>query len=160
LDLVALLFGAGKKLSVTESVALMEFRRVVVGGFGAELVLRAEDGDVAELDAIVAEERTQRGRPRRLAELDYRFNEVLARASGNLFYTLLMRSVRAIHVELGCVIFAEVGDDEVIIETHAAIVKALRTRSGPKLEKSLALYLEGGLAVIQAFAKKHKRKNR
>jgi GntR family transcriptional repressor for pyruvate dehydrogenase complex len=157
LDLMALLLGAGKKLSTEENVSLMEFRRIVVGGFGAALAKRVRDEDIEDLEAVVAEERTQLGKPRVLAELDYRFNEILARASGNLFYTLLMRSVRAIHIDLGSVIFAQVKDDAVIVETHAAIVKALASRSSAKLEKCLALYLDGGSAVIQAVSSAKKK---
>lgn len=154
LDLVAMLFGAGKQLSSAECIGLMEFRRVVVNGFGSELAQRVADEDIVELTAVVAEERAQLGRPKKLAELDFRFNEILARASGNVFYTLLMRSVRAIHIELGSVIFSEIEDDAVIVETHAAIVKALAARSSAKLEKCLERYLDGGTAVIQSSVKK------
>lgn len=158
LDLVAMLFGAGKQLTPLESISLMHFRGVVVRGFGGELVARVTHADVLELEAVVADEWAQLGRAKKLAELDYRFNEILARVSGNVFYTLLMRSVRAIHIELGTIIFSEVDDDTVIVETHAAIVKALAARSSAKLEKCLERYLDGGTAVIQSSVKKKRGK--
>jgi DNA-binding FadR family transcriptional regulator len=150
--LLAELLAAGKSLSPEDCLALMELRSVVVGGFAPSLIERVTDEQVAQLRGVVEQGRGALGDAQRLAQLDYRFNELLARASGNTFYLLLIRSVRAVHVRLGEVIFTHHHDDAVIVATHEAIASALDTRSQAKLKKSIATYLEGGTTIVRAWA--------
>lgn len=164
LGLLSELLGAGRKLAKEEYLGLMELRAVVVAGFVDAMVERAGPADLAELDRIVAEEKAVlgarpprgEGRPRRLAELDYELNLVLARASQNFFYGLLIRSVRAVHVELGTIIFEQNQDDAAIVGTHEAIVAALKGRKVGSARKSVGAYLEGGSALVRAWARKER----
>jgi GntR family transcriptional repressor for pyruvate dehydrogenase complex len=151
---LAELLGAGRRLSPAECVSLMELRTVVVGGFAEAVAERITDEHVVALEAIVAEARAAHGRPARLAEIDYRFNEVLARGSGNSFYVLLMRSVKEVHQELGAVIFGQLREHEVITSTYAAIVDALKERKLAKLRRSIGAYLEGGAEVLRQSARR------
>ena len=152
--LLAELLAAGRRLSPEDCVALMDLRAIVVGGFGPSLIERVKDAQVVQLRGIVDEARAALGDARRLAQLDYRFNELLARASGNTFYLLLIRSVGAVHVHLGEVIFTNHQNDALIVSAHEAIAAALESRSPAALRKSLAAYLEGGTAIVRAWAKR------
>lgn len=155
--LLSELLGAGRRLTASECLDLMELRSVVGVGFVDALVERVTDDDVAELSRLVDEERSLLSAPdktvARLAELDFRFNVVLARASQNLFYGLLMRSVRVVHLELGAIIFERNADDGAIVAAHAAIVHALASRRATAVRKSLAAYLDGGAAILKGWAK-------
>lgn len=152
--LLAELLAAGKSLSPEDCIALMELRAVVLGGFAPSLLERVTDAQIAELRGVVAEGWAALGDAAHLARLDHRFNELLARASGNTFYLLLIRSVGSVHVHLGEVIFKNHENDALIVATHEAIVGALESRSPAKLKKSLSAYLEGGTAIVQAWAKR------
>ncbi len=152
--LLAELLAAGRNLSPEDCLALMDLRAVVVGGFAPSLIERATDAQITELRSVVAQARGAFGDAERLAQLDYRFNELLARASGNTFYLLLIRSVGAVHVRLGQVIFTHHRDDAGIVATHEAMVSALESRSLPKLKKSIDAYLGGGTAIVRAWAKR------
>ncbi|MFO0554869.1 MAG: GntR family transcriptional regulator [Polyangiaceae bacterium] len=157
LGLLSELLGAGRRLTPAECLSLMEFRAVVVSGFVEALIERATEADLTELASIVEAEQALVSSPHprttELAELDYRINVVLARASQNLFYGLLMRSVRAVHMQLGAIIFEKNKDDGAIVAAHEAIVKALRSRRATTLRKSLSAYLEGGTALVRAWAR-------
>jgi GntR family transcriptional repressor for pyruvate dehydrogenase complex len=157
LGLLSELLGAGRRLTPSECLSLMEFRAVVVLGFVDTLVERVSDDDIAELTRIVGAERGLLADPARtaatMAEHDYRLNLVLARASQNLFYGLLMRSVRVVHLELGGIIFEKNKSDRAIVAAHEAIVAALQGRRAAALKKSLSAYLEGGTALIRSWAR-------
>jgi DNA-binding FadR family transcriptional regulator len=146
--LVSDLVRAGRRLDAAEAAGLMQFREIVVGGFADLLVAHVHRDDLAELRTILREAREARGRPRDLARLDYRFNVVLARASGNSFYVVLIRSLEAIHLHLGELIFRTLRDDDAILTAEDAIVDALAQGSAQKLRRALATYLEGGTRVV------------
>ncbi len=152
--LLAELLAAGRSLSPGDCLALMELRAIVVAGFAPSLIDRVRDTHVAELREVVEQARASQGNAQRLAEIDYRFNELLARASGNTFYLLLIRSVGTVHAHLGEVIFTNHENDALIVATLAAIADALDSRNLGKLKKSLAAYLEGGTAIVSAWAKR------
>ena len=155
LEGLSTLLGAGRRLSPKECEGVMEFRAIVIQGFADAMATNAQPAHVRELERIVdaARERAgKRGSAEPLAELDYAFNEVLASASGNLFYTLLMRSMRAVHLQLGALIFSELKDDALIIATLGSIADALATGRAPKLKKSLAAYTGGGTAIVHRWA--------
>ncbi len=157
LGLLSELLGAGRRLAPEECLSLMEFRAVVVLGFVDAIVQHTSAEDLAALATLLERERTVLDRPGRsadeLAGLDYQLNLVLARASRNLFYGLMMRSVRAVHLELGRIIFEKNQNDETIFTLHEEIVSSLRSRRVQPLRKSLTVYLEGGTKLIREWAK-------
>lgn len=157
LSLLSELLGAGRRLAPAECLSLMQFRAVVVLGFLEAIVEHASAEDIADLTTLLERERTVLDRPGRsagaLAELDFQLNLILARASQNLFYGLMMRSVRAVHLELGRIIFEKNQNDETIFALHEEIVSALRSRRVQALRKSLTVYLEGGTKLIREWAK-------
>lgn len=145
------MLGAGRPLRPEEARSLMAFRQVVIGGFAPAIAQGVTPQDVTQLRAVLAQARATT-RVETLAELDYRWNELLAQASGNVFYLLLMRSVRPVHLQLGVVIFRQAGRD-IILATQEAIVEALATGATGKFLKILNTYLEGGANLVDAWSR-------
>jgi GntR family transcriptional regulator, transcriptional repressor for pyruvate dehydrogenase complex len=158
LALFADTLSAGRRIEARECASLMEFRTVVLTGFADAIAKGASEADVAELRAIVGEARGER-EPARLAALDYRFNEVLARASANTFFTLLMRSMREVHLEIGALVYRE-RDRETILDTLEALADALERRQPQRFAKVLATYVEGAAAAMADFLRKRSRKEK
>jgi GntR family transcriptional regulator, transcriptional repressor for pyruvate dehydrogenase complex len=156
LVMLAEMIAAGRAMTPTEIQALLAFRAVVIAGFVDAIALHATDSQLAQLDAITAEERAALGRPEALAALDFGFNEVLAAASGNLFYVLLLRSLREAHLHLGALVFGNAGDGSVIVQTHEAIVRALRKRDAGAVRRRMQRYLDGGAQIVNTWLKKER----
>ncbi len=145
------MLGAGRRLTVPEQASLMEFRAIVMNGFAEAIVARAEPAHVDELRALLAE--AEEGLdPEALAEVDYRFNETLARASGNTFFAQLMRSMRDVHLAIGAVVYRE-REREAIVATLEALVSALEKRQRARVAKVLATYVEGASSVVAGVDK-------
>jgi len=154
LNVLAETLAAGRRLTDDEVADLLAFRTVVVMGFIDAIAEQARPEHVDQLEAIVGEERARLGRHDQLAELDLRFNEVLATASGNLFYTLLLRSLREAHLRLGALVFRRAGDGAIVVDTHEAIVRALRKRDAAALRRRIKTYLTGGERLVTEFLRK------
>jgi GntR family transcriptional repressor for pyruvate dehydrogenase complex len=148
---------AGKELTPDELRSLLELREVVLHGFADRLARGISAEHLAKLDALVAEEHRALGDTKRLAALDYDFNETLALASGNVFYALLMRSVKRAHVHLGEIVFSSCGDGKVVVETHAALVRALRKANRTAVKRTVELYVGGGNALVEKWLARQER---
>ena len=151
LDQLADLLHAGRELDPAEAIAMMQLREIVVAGFAPAMLERVTPQQLDGLREVVAEER-RGGSPEAMAALDYRFDETLAQASGNLFYLLLTRSLQPIHLRLGAIIFREAAADGLIIATQQAVIDALAAGRRLKLERVLRSYLAGGTRIIERWA--------
>jgi GntR family transcriptional repressor for pyruvate dehydrogenase complex len=148
LQVLAAALSAGRDMTPGEVSALLDFREVVILGFIDAIHANVRDVHLERLDAILKEERAALGQPVELARTDYRFNEVLAEASGNLFYTLLLRSVADAHIHLGEIVFRHSGDGAIVVDTHESIVRALRKGDAAQLRKRIRTYLDGGKFIV------------
>ncbi len=61
---------------------------------------------------------------------------------------MLLRSLRQAHEHLGTIVFSHCGDGSIVVETHAAIVRALERGDGARLRKSVRVYLDGGEQIV------------
>jgi len=154
LTLLAEALSAGRAMSRAEIESLLAFRAVMILGFVDGIARGAGPEHLAELETLIAEERAALGRPGALATLDFRINEVLAAASGNLFYTLLLRSVRQAHIYLGELVFRHAGDGSLVVETHQAILRALRKGDAAAVRRRVHTYLEGGNKIVADWLRK------
>ncbi len=157
LQLLAEMLNAGRALSAAESASLMELRARLLSAFADVFVERATAEHVTELRAVVEAMRATLGAPGELAEQDYRFNEVLARATGNFFLVLLMRSLREVHLRLGEVVYREHGDVEAILATQSALIDAIERRQSARVSKVLRTYLEGATEVVTGWLSRRDR---
>lgn len=156
LALLAATLAAGRTMVRAEIESLLAFRAVVVAGFVDAIVRHHRPEHLAELRQIVAEERAALGRPDALAALDFRFNEALAAASGNFFYTLLLRSVREAHLHLGELVFRHAGDGTLVVDTHEGIVGALAAGRPASVRRRIQTYLDGGNRIVAEWLKSNK----
>ncbi len=84
----------------------------------ADIIALEASIDVADTDA--------------LAELDFRFHHLIAIASGNMIYPLLLNSFKQVYTNLTGRFFAIPGVTDTVFALHAQIVKAVRARSAKK----------------------------
>jgi GntR family transcriptional regulator, transcriptional repressor for pyruvate dehydrogenase complex len=148
---------AGRDMQPDEMRGLIQFREVVISGFIDAIAAGARAEHADRLDAIVAEERAALGDAPELARLDFRFNETLALASGNVFYKLMLRSVARAHIYLGEIVFSQCGDGSIVVDTHAAIARALRAGDPARLRRRLHTYLSGGNTIVTEWLRKPRR---
>jgi GntR family transcriptional repressor for pyruvate dehydrogenase complex len=151
LQALAETLAAGREMTADEIRHLLAFRDVVVLGFVDAVVEHARAEHVTRLESLLAAEREALGDADRLAALDLAINEQLAAASANLFYVLLLGSVREAHLHLGQIVFRNCGDGSIVVDTHAAIVAALRKRDAAALRRRVGTYLAGGRKIIEAW---------
>jgi GntR family transcriptional regulator, transcriptional repressor for pyruvate dehydrogenase complex len=145
---------AGRAMTRGEIESLLAFREVLVTGFIDAVSRNIQPAHVVELEAIVVQERAALGRHAELAALDHRFNEVLAVASGNLFYKLLLRSVRQAHLHLGELVFRHAGDGSAVVDTHASIVRALRGSDTAAVRRRIQRYIDAGNRIVADWLRK------
>lgn len=150
------MLAAGRTLTTRESDDLMRFRSVVTLGFASAISAGATDAHVAAIRALVATARATGREPRALAELDYRINEVLADASGNAFFTMMLRSLREVYEELGSLVYREHEDLEVIFATLDTLADALERRQEKRFARALSSYVDGGALVLSRWLEKGK----
>ena len=160
LQVLADTLAAGRDLLPDEIRALLEFRAVNLFGFVDKITHTIQPEHLQRLDEIVAEEQAALGDAKRLAALDYRFNEILALASGNLFYLLLLRSVARAHEYLGEIVFRHAGDGSIVIDTHAAVVRALRKGDAAAVRRKLDTYVTGGNEIVAAWLRRKGRSHK
>jgi len=153
LGLLAETLSAGRAMTRAEIESLLAFREVVIVGFVDAIAKHATPDHIARLQAIVDEEKKLLARPDELAARDFHFNEVLAEASGNLFYTLLLRAVREAHTYLGTLVFRH-ADTSVVVGTHESIVRALRKGDAAAVGRRVHTYLTGGNAIVADWLKR------
>jgi GntR family transcriptional repressor for pyruvate dehydrogenase complex len=157
LQLLAEMVGAGRKLTANESTSLMQFRCVVMRGFADAIMANATPEHVAALRGKLASARAETD-PEQLAEIDYSVNELLSIASGNVFLTLLMRSLREVHRELGVVVYREHGDVGAILDTLDALADALERKQAQRFARVLTTYVDGAAAVVSEWTRRRPRK--
>ncbi len=82
--------------------------------------------------------------PLHVAEADVEFHAVLARATGNELFSLLLDSLASIMVEIRKASLALPGSQENAIEHHQKILEHVRAGEGSAARKAMQLHLEDG----------------
>ncbi len=113
----------------------MELRTVVLAA------LRRTDREAVEICAIAEDMVRSFGQPEYLMELDISFHELIARASRNPLFALLIGSFRFITRETFPIGWASQPDDDArraTVSGHAVIAAAIRDRRPQEAEKAMA----------------------
>jgi GntR family transcriptional repressor for pyruvate dehydrogenase complex len=113
----------------------MELRTVVLAA------LRRTDREAVEICAIAEDMVRSFGQPEHLMELDISFHELIARASRNPLFALLIGSFRFITRETFPIGWASQPDDDArraTVSGHAVIAAAIRDRRPQEAEKAMA----------------------
>jgi len=87
------------------------------------------DDDAVALEAILTEEReAERLSAEEIARIDYRFHHLLALASGNVVYPLLMNSLKPLYIGLLETFYRDRSVLPEVLRYHKEIVAAIRRR--------------------------------
>jgi GntR family transcriptional repressor for pyruvate dehydrogenase complex len=95
-----------------------------------------------------------------VAKLDYRFHQVIAAASGNFIYSLLLNSFREIYLHLSTLFFTGPEVCPVVFNTHKKIVDAIRLQDEKKAVSLMTQLLNHGAEHLEMAIQKNNLKNK
>jgi DNA-binding FadR family transcriptional regulator len=105
--------------------------------------------DLKELRAISAREAEQPDELDLVVELDFRFHHLVALASGNRLYPMLVKSFEPAHNNLAKQFFARKTVVPRVFALHEQIVDAIATRDENRAGTTMARLLEHGRTVLK-----------
>ncbi len=79
--------------------SVLELRELIGPAMAGYACSRAGKAEIAELEKLGRELVSSRNQPERFQQLEYRFNQVLARASHNLAFEFMVNSIGSIYLE-------------------------------------------------------------
>ncbi|VAW29281.1 hypothetical protein MNBD_BACTEROID07-1494 [hydrothermal vent metagenome] len=114
-----------------------------------------------QLEEIVhKEETTERNQYREVAELDYEFHQIIALASGNFIYSLLLNSFREIYLHLSTLFFSDPEVCTVVFDAHKKIVEAVRQQDEERAVRIMTKLLNHGAEHLEIIINENQTKNR
>ncbi len=150
LQILGELLSSDQRLSARHIRSLLEFRMVVCQGFSQPIAQNATAEHIEGLKAIVVRERAMLDDLDGLIASDHEFLGVLAKASGNLIFSLLIQSVRPAYLYLSRIVFESIDSLERIVDAHSAIIRAIEAHDGTLLFRELTTFVGGGNAIIES----------
>ena len=93
---------------------------------------------------IEEERRTDKNNYEAIARLDYRFHQLIALASGNFIYSLLINSFKEIYLHLSALFFSDPEVCAVVFDRHEALYDAFRKQDDEEAESVMADLLNHG----------------
>ena len=85
-----------------------------------------------------------------VATLDYKFHQIIALASGNFIYSLLMNSFRDIYLHLSTLFFSETEVCTTVFDAHKKIVEAIKIQNPEKAVSLMTKMLNHGAEHLEA----------
>ncbi|RLD89379.1 MAG: FadR family transcriptional regulator [Bacteroidetes bacterium] len=95
-----------------------------------------------------------------VAKLDYQFHQIIAAASGNFIYSLLLNSFREIYLHLSTLFFTNTEVCSVVFNTHKKIVDALRQQDMKEAVSLMTRLLNHGAEHLELIIQKNNLKNK
>lgn len=132
---------------------ILEMRRGIEITMVALAAERRSDADAAELQTIVSEMATKLGNARRYTELDLQLHALLARATGNPLYTLLIDAFRqliAASMQEGIERWSASPELRRVQDLHENIVAAVVARDPGAAAGAMAQHFDDALIKILA----------
>jgi DNA-binding GntR family transcriptional regulator len=124
-------------LSVVDLVDVVE-ALYVIEGFSARLATeRITDEDLVKLEAIVdrAEQAGEGGDFRNIAELDFEFHHIIARATGNRFLANTIARLHRLGTRFAYVAWQRDRSAKTSLAEHRQILEAFKRRDGDEAER-------------------------
>lgn len=84
-----------------------------------------------------------------IAELDFTFHHLLAEASGNFIYPLLMNSFKPVYIELSSIFFSDKKLISQVFEYHSALFAAIQKKNSSSAKKIMTQLLTHGSAELE-----------
>ncbi len=129
---------------------LFEVRSVLEGLCARLAAERATEEQLESLAAMMPqfEEAARRADPEAWIQLDQRFHALIYQAAGNIFLENVLREVYALDLRIWYIILNRMTDLPRIVESHRAIVNALRERDGRAAERALTGHIQESRAIV------------
>ncbi len=129
---------------------LFEVRSVLEGLCARLAAERATEEQLESLTAMMPqfEEAARRADPEAWIQLDQRFHALIYQAAGNIFLENVLSEVYALDLRIWYIILNRMTDLPRIVESHRAIVNALRARDGRAAERALTGHIQESRAIV------------
>lgn len=137
-----------KHLSIQQ---VLEVRRTLETRTVSLAALRRSDADARELLSIVAQMFATIEEPDALMELDIRFHEIIARASGNPLYSIIVDSFRVVTRQTWHIGWRTRGTPESRAENircHERIATAIMAQDPTRAEAAIAEHFDSAMIVL------------
>ncbi len=113
---------------------------------------------LAQLEEIIRTEETMPAQNfEETAKIDYRFHQVIAVASGNFIYSLLLNSFRDIYLHLSTLFFSETEVCPVVFDAHRNIVEAIRNHQEKEAVVLMTRLLLHGAKHLESTIRKNQK---
>jgi GntR family transcriptional repressor for pyruvate dehydrogenase complex len=137
-----------RQLSIQQ---VLDVRRTLEVRTASLAALRRTDAQATELLAIVARMFESLERPDEVMELDIRFHELIARASGNPLFATMIASFRVVtrqtwHIGWRCRGTIENRTEN--IRCHERIARAVAEQDPPRAEAAIAEHFDSAVGVL------------
>lgn len=114
-----------------------------------------------QLEEIIRQEEIiNRNNEQEVAGLDYKFHQVIALASGNFIYSLLINSFREIYLHLSTLFFSDPEVCTVVFDAHKKITKAIRKQDEKIATRIMTKLLNHGAEHLEIMINKNRTKNK
>lgn len=118
--------------------------------------LKSNSEALSQLEEIIKkEESIDRNQFSQVAELDYEFHQVIALASDNIIYSLLLNSFREIYLHLSTLFFTNPKVCPVVFEAHKKIVEAIRNKDEKEAVQNMTMLLNHGAEYLEIIINKN-----
>ncbi len=103
-----------------------------------------------QLEEIIRqEENTDTNQHEEVARLDYQFHQIIAVASGNFIYSLLLNSFREIYLHLSTLFFSRSDVCPVVFGTHKKITEAVHQQDEKEAVRLMTRLLNHGAEYLE-----------
>lgn len=117
--------------------------------------------NLTQLEEIIRKEKSiDRNRYKEVAELDYKFHQEIALASGNFIYSLLLNSFREIYLHLSTLFFSNPDVCTVVFDSHEKLVEAVSKQDEKGAVLIMTKLLNHGAEYLKIMIRKNKEKNK
>ncbi len=125
--------------------SMVEMRMLIEVETARLAALRRTGEHLQDLSALLEEEGAlDRAEPERIAEVDFGFHHLIAMATGNFIYPLLLNSFRQVYTSLTKRFFSDPEVVSVVFGFHRELVRAIRDRDeGTAVEVMKRLLMHG-----------------
>lgn len=95
-------------------------------------------------DIIQNEKKVDKNNFEHIAKLDYSFHQLIALASGNFIYSLLMNSFKEIYLHLSSLFFSDTNVWKTVIDAHEDLLNAFQNKEVQKADSIMTQLLNHG----------------
>jgi DNA-binding GntR family transcriptional regulator len=129
---------------------LFEVRSVLEGLCARLAAERATDEQLAHLEAMMAhfEEAARKADTQSWVQLDQRFHETIYDAAGNIFLENALKEIYVLDLRIWYLILNRMTDLPRIVESHRAIVNALKERDARAAERALTKHIQDSQDIV------------